>query len=713
MSDQNSFLRWSLEGSTLRIGGQGFMENRQHACDYPWFACRDEITAAVIEPGILNLGRRAFQAYPHLAQVTLPEGLRELGDGCFARSALEEIALPDGIRCIRSSLFQGCMHLRKVTLPDSVEEIQYFAFEDCRDLTQITLSKNLKAIGTYAFMNAGLKTLDLPEGLLSIGELAFCGLPLQELVIPDSVENVEGRLNSRLSYPIRLPKGKEDMPVLDPSSPEQRMQHLAFKLFRSRSDVLLCPSGDPAADRYAALQHLLEFMESCYHERTQFLSLSHSYPGHVFFCCKEEYEITDNCYDGGCGPDYETTQLGVGFHILSEEGFLQRRSQARLMQRTPFQVWKLNANNNCLLDRPFGLRDRFLVDGDYPFALPEQTPELCEYDQKRQHAADALFGPQGDPFLVPKGTPREDRYAALSLLIETVPGCVLSSPDGHLDGFGQGNICYTVIVSSGSSDCYDGGCGGPDYESETVYIALVTPEELQRRKAAAETETDSDGVCVLGEDKWILEQPLGMKDSFLISAWNVESRDSKAFPQRFKARASKVSCLMCMGETFFRGFGELSVDLSGSLAWDHYCAMKMIAQYVDQSLSFGSTRLDITRESDYDPPTAQVTAGHLEYCFDLYEYPCYDGGCGGTDVERQFLRLRLVSDEELQKAKAAAPASLQQRRGLRSYLIEHYCSSISLPPPPAADSIFVDWTHLYLEHPYRDAYNLCIDVISR
>ena len=204
-----------------------------------------------------------------------------------------------------------------------------------------------------------------------------------------------------------------------------------------------------------------------------------------------------------------------------------------------------------------------------------------------------------------------------------------------------------------------------------------------------------------------------MKDSFLISAWNVESRDSKAFPQRFKARASKVSCLMRMGEAFFKGCGELSVDLSGSLAWDHYRAMKMIAQYVDQSLSFGSTRLDITRENDYDPPTAQVTAGHLEYCFDLYEYPCYDGGCGGTDVERQFLRLRLVSDEELQKAKAAAPASLQQRRGLRSYLIEHYCKSTSLPPPPAADSIFVDWTHLYLEHPYRDAYNLCIDVIFR
>jgi len=514
MSDQEGSLWWSLEGDSLRIGGQGTMENHFYN-NYPWYSCRDEITTAVIEPGILNLGEFAFNEYPLLTHITLPEGLRVLGRCCFS----------------------GCKQLRKVTMPESVEEIQDYAFENCKNLNQITLSKNLKIIGSSAFKDAGLKTMDLPEGLLSIGKDAFRGLPLTELVIPDSVEEVKGPLNT--CCPIRLPKGKEDIPVLDPVSPEQRLRHLAFSFFRGRSDVLASPSGNPAADRYTALLHLLDFMGSFYHERTGFLSQSRANPGSVFFCCDVDYELTDDCFDGGCGAIYDTIPLGVSFYVLSEEDFLQRRSHAHPVQETPFPVWKIDANK-CLLDRPFGLRDRFLVDGYYPFALPEQERKLSPEDQRMQNAADTIFGARGDVFLVPKGTPREDRFAALSLLIEIVQHCTLYSSEAYLDSFRDGQFTYVVSEGMEANDCYDGGCGGIAYYTESVRVSLLTPHELQRRKTAAGKEADPNGVIVLGPYQWILEQPLGMKDSFLMETIGMDSHYSEAFSQRFQAYATKT-----------------------------------------------------------------------------------------------------------------------------------------------------------------------------
>ena len=47
MSDQEGSLWWSLEGDSLRIGGQGTMENHFYN-NYPWYSCRDEITSPML-----------------------------------------------------------------------------------------------------------------------------------------------------------------------------------------------------------------------------------------------------------------------------------------------------------------------------------------------------------------------------------------------------------------------------------------------------------------------------------------------------------------------------------------------------------------------------------------------------------------------------------------------------------------------------------------
>ena len=714
-SSPEGSLWWRLEGTTLRIGGRGIMKNQSNAHGYPWYAHRNMITAAVIEPGVENLGGHVFSGYPQLSRVMLPEGLCRLGVFAFANSALEEITIPQGVTCIESFLFTACSRLREVRIPDSLKEIRHCAFRDCLSLTRVNLPAGLKVIGDYAFMKTGVRKLDLPEGLLSIGMLAFDGMPLTELVIPGSVVEVEGRLVSRLSaFPIRLPEGKEDMPVLEPDSSEMRLHHLAYTLFHSREDVLSSPSGDPAADRYTALLRLLDFMESCYHKRTNYLSKSRASAGYVHFCCDEECEITNDCLDGGCGPIYSVTELGVGFHILSDEAFLQHCADSHPVQEAPFPIWKKNGNNNCLLDRPFGLTDRFLVDGSYPFTLPEPERTLSQEDQRRQDAADALFGDRGDIFVVPKGAPREDRFAALCLLIDLVETCTFYTSDSYLESCWKGKLRYILDEDEEVSSCYDGGGGNIDTYEDRVDISVLTPEELQKMKKDSGKEADPNGVLVLDRERWILEQPLGMKDSFLFEmslGIHYSENYSEKISERFAAYSDETARLMRMGDVFFAGRTRFFTSPSGSFALDRFRAISQIRSFVKSSLTGSEDcRPDIAGVNDYAPSCAEISAGELKYCYALDETYCYDGGCCDTDVERRYLVIRIISDDELEQARENVQRSMENGRGQRPYLIRSFCERN--PSETASDSSFADWNHLYLKHPYGTVFNLSIYVYT-
>ena len=64
--------------------------------------------------------------------LTLPGGLREIGEEAFAGSAaITETILQEGMERIGARAFKGCAELRRVTLPMTLEEIGEDAFTDC------------------------------------------------------------------------------------------------------------------------------------------------------------------------------------------------------------------------------------------------------------------------------------------------------------------------------------------------------------------------------------------------------------------------------------------------------------------------------------------------------------------------------------------------------------------------------------------------------
>ena len=145
----------------------------------------------VIENGVL----RKFQGSD--ANVTIPEGVQEIGEGAFCETDIERIHLPDSIRIIHHEAFALCFSLSEINLPNRIEHIGNAAFHStglknidypCQlsevredlfafsKLEHISLPENVRSICSGAFEGCiSLKTIDLPYSLNHIGYRAFAG----------------------------------------------------------------------------------------------------------------------------------------------------------------------------------------------------------------------------------------------------------------------------------------------------------------------------------------------------------------------------------------------------------------------------------------------------------------------------------------------------------------------------------------------------------
>jgi len=144
-----------------------------------------------------EIGDKAFYGCTSLESITFPDSLESIGWAAFAEcTSLESITFPDSLESIGRVAFSGCTSLESITFPDSLESIGGNTFCDCTSLKKIDLSNciNLEEIGEKAFYGCtSLETVIFPSSLKTIRKSAFECTGLIEIVIPDTVENVEYR----------------------------------------------------------------------------------------------------------------------------------------------------------------------------------------------------------------------------------------------------------------------------------------------------------------------------------------------------------------------------------------------------------------------------------------------------------------------------------------------------------------------------------------
>lgn len=137
-----------------------------------------------------------------------------IGDnGFFCHSEIESVDFPNTLKRIGAGAFAMCRSIRELVLPDSVEEIGMFAFRDCNGLTKVILPRHLKVLRNGVFAFCGLSPhvdMQLPKDLETIETHAFYGAGLFDLVIPDSVKEIQANAFGHLGPNPIMPASREN-----------------------------------------------------------------------------------------------------------------------------------------------------------------------------------------------------------------------------------------------------------------------------------------------------------------------------------------------------------------------------------------------------------------------------------------------------------------------------------------------------------------------
>ena len=167
-----------------------------------------EIPATIDGMKVTALGDRAFAGCGKITEITIPKGIKTIGEECFKDCGLTAVSLPATVESVGPGAFsiptltsigvnknnknfssnKGVLFNKKqtslavfpagktgsYTLPNTVKTIRARAFEGSA-LTELKLSGKgkLATIGERAFAGSALKSISLPKTVTSVGANAF------------------------------------------------------------------------------------------------------------------------------------------------------------------------------------------------------------------------------------------------------------------------------------------------------------------------------------------------------------------------------------------------------------------------------------------------------------------------------------------------------------------------------------------------------------
>ena len=169
-----SFMSWSLDSDgVLTISGSGQMNNFS---DSPWGSYADQITRAVIENGVINIGNAAFLSNYNLKSIAIPDSVKQIGDWAFEWcDALESITFSSNVTYIGFQSFAGCTKLETVSMPSTTRgmTIRDQAFAGCTKLKNINIPNGVTEIDTQTFRGCAMESIVIPSSVSVIGQHAF------------------------------------------------------------------------------------------------------------------------------------------------------------------------------------------------------------------------------------------------------------------------------------------------------------------------------------------------------------------------------------------------------------------------------------------------------------------------------------------------------------------------------------------------------------
>lgn len=167
---------------------------------------------------IYTINAYAFANCTDLVSVTIPEGIKYIGDNAFYNcKSIEAIAFPSTIEYVGSNIlasdsleytvYENAMYIGDTTNPYTIlvsavsQDIQRCdihpstkviydnAFSLCSNLTYIEIPNGVTSINYNAFANTGIKAITIPASVknISVNAFAYCDLLEEITILTDSV----------------------------------------------------------------------------------------------------------------------------------------------------------------------------------------------------------------------------------------------------------------------------------------------------------------------------------------------------------------------------------------------------------------------------------------------------------------------------------------------------------------------------------------------
>ena len=157
-----------------------------------------EVESVSLPNTLVYFENEAFSVADHLTTITIPENVREIGNGAFDHSAIKNLYIPQGVTFIGNGAFSFCIDLQSITVDKG--NVRY----ESRDNALIekatktlmtgtkTIPNGIEILGWACFGGKLIENITIPNSVKIIGTGAFeqCSR-LKEIIIPESVENIQ------------------------------------------------------------------------------------------------------------------------------------------------------------------------------------------------------------------------------------------------------------------------------------------------------------------------------------------------------------------------------------------------------------------------------------------------------------------------------------------------------------------------------------------